>query len=411
MRVRLPQPPSSWIWLLMLFTVAGFIETVFWGQMSAFTPLYLPHLGIPPEDVAAWTGITVAVSSAIGLPFLPFWGALADRYSRQPIIVRSFVAHLLAGIIALLAGNIWVFVLGRGIMSLALGNSGLMMTTLSERVPSRRLGLAFSIMNSAPPLGAFVGPLFGGPIVDARGFPALLALDVVLMLSVILALTFGYRDTYKGTRTGSLVGMAVDSVRVIWRSPRLRALFPALFLLFAGWMLAYTYVPLAIAALYHGKDLGTAVGLVVGAGGLTTLALGPALGALADRYGLWRVLVAGAGVEVLLWPLPALAHNLVQFALAWGVLNGVASGVFAISFSVLSTSAASEVRGRVMSFAYLPVNVGFIVGAALGSVLTRGNIFVVFPMAAVMTALGIGAVLLAERQRVTPAVQAVSRSM
>jgi hypothetical protein len=64
-----------------------------------------------------------------------------------------------------------------------------------------------------------------------------------------------------------------------------------------------------------------------------------------------------------------------------------------------------------MSFAYLPVNVGFMVGAALGSVLTRGDIFVVFPMAAVMTALGIGAMLLAERQRVTPAVQAVSRSM
>ncbi len=43
---------SSWLWLLSLFTLAGFIETVFWGQMNSFTPLYLPRLGIAPGDVA-----------------------------------------------------------------------------------------------------------------------------------------------------------------------------------------------------------------------------------------------------------------------------------------------------------------------------------------------------------------------
>jgi hypothetical protein len=35
----------------------------------------------------------------------------------------------------------------------------------------------------------------------------------------------------------------VGSVGLIWDSRRLRFLFPALFVLFAGWMLANTYVP------------------------------------------------------------------------------------------------------------------------------------------------------------------------
>src|SRR5258706_13529439 len=102
---------GNWVWLLALFTLAGFIEAFFWGQMSAFTPLYLPHLGVPPGQVAAWTGIIAAVAGAAGIPFLPFWGALADRYSRQPIIVRSFVVHVVAGLLAVLAGNVWVFLL------------------------------------------------------------------------------------------------------------------------------------------------------------------------------------------------------------------------------------------------------------------------------------------------------------
>lgn len=392
------RPAPSWPRLLVLFTVAGFIETVFWGQVGAFTPLHLPRLGVPQAEVPLWTGLSVALSGAVGIPFLPLWGALADRYARQPIIIRSFVAHLVAGIVMLAAGNLWVFILGRAAMSFALGNSGLMMTTLSERTPSERLGLAFSIMNSAPPIGAFVGPLIGGPIVDAWGFRTLLVIDAALMIAVIPMLTFGYRDAFTATARAPILRMAADSVGIIWRSPRLRALFPALFALFAGWMLAFTYVPLAITELYRGTDPGTAVGVVLGAGGLVALGFSPALGALADRFGHWRVLYAAALVEVVLWPLPGLTRSLLAFTIAWAVLNGVAAGVFALSFTVLSGSAASDVRGRVMSFAYLPVNVGFLIGPAIGSVVTRGSVFAVFPVAAVMTAIGLGALVLAQRR-------------
>jgi len=385
----------SWLWLLALFTAAGFVEAGFYGQIVAFTPLHLPRLGVPQASVAEWTGLITALSSAIGLPFLPLWGALADRYARQPLIVRSFIVHLVAAVIMLLAGNVWAFLIGRAVTSFALGNSGLMMTTLSESCPPRRLALAFSIMNGAPPLGVFVGPLLGGAVVDTWGFPALLGIDSLLMLIVIFALIFGYRDHFRGTAREPILGMAVDSVRIIWRSLRLRALFPALFLLFAGWMLAFTYVPLVITELYRGDSPATAVGIVLAAGGLVTLFLSPALGSLADRFGHWRVLIAASILTVLLWPLPALTSDLVSFAAAWAVLNGVASGVFAISFTVLSASAASEVRGRVMSFAYLPVNVGLLVGPAIGSLVTRASLFAIFPVAALITALGVAGLFMA----------------
>ncbi len=401
MLIKQARPLSSWPTLLTLFTIAAFIEAVFWGQTAAFTPLYLPHLRVLPADIPTWTGISVALSTAIGIPFLPLWGALADRYARRPIIIRSFAAHFLAAIVMLLATNIWVFVLGRAIMSFSFGNSGLMMTTLSERTPQQRLGLAFSIMNSAAPVGAFIGPLLGGRLVDAWGFQALLGLDSVLMVLVILTLTVGYRDAFRGTSRGPILRMAADSVRIIWRSPRLRTLFPALFLLFSGWMLANVYVPLAVAALYRGNDLGTAVGLVLGAGGFTTLLLSPVLGALADRFGHWRIFFIGAAVEIVLWPFPAFVHAVTSFGIAWAVLNGVASSVFALSFNVLSGSASSDVRARVMSFAFLPVNVGVVVGPAIGSIVTKGSVFTVFPLAGVLTTLGLGVLWVASRQTIT----------
>lgn len=395
--------PGSWVWVLILFTAATLVLDIFGSQVSAFTPLYLPHLGIAPADVNGWTGVIGAISSGVGLPFLPFWGALADRYSRQPLIVRTFVVHLIAGTLALLAGNIWVFVLARTVMSFALGSSGLMMTTLAERTPPQRMGLAFSILNGAGPLGTFLGPLIGGPIVDAWGFPALLALDTALMLGVIGVLTFGYRDHFVSPNRGSIGRMAWESVTIIGRSPRLRTLFPALFLLFSGAVLVNVYLPLVVGALYTGSDLGTVIGLVLGAGGLTTLILSPLLGTLADRLGHWRMLFAGATVTLLLWPLPFFTRDLLVFTVLWAVISGVWSAVLSLSFSVLSQSSDAAVRGRVMIFAYLPVNLAGTVGAAIGSVVTQGSIFAVFPTAAVLTALGIGALLLAYRQAALPA--------
>jgi DHA1 family multidrug resistance protein-like MFS transporter len=389
---------SSWVWLLILFTFSSFIETIFFGQLGAFTPLYLPRIGVRPEEVTLWTGIIASVSGILGLPFLPFWGALADRYARKPVIVRSFVVHLLTTLACAAAGNVWIFLLGRTISSLALGNSGLMLTTLAERAPSNRQGLAFSIMSSAGPIGVFIGPLVGGPIVDHQGLPTLLLIDGCLFLIVVLGLTFGYRDDFKGTDRGSLLRMALDSIKIILRSDRLKALFPALFLLFAGWMMALTYVPVAVSKLYQGQDQGTMVGLVLGAGGFVALFVGPLVGLLADRFGHWRVLLIGSGLAVFLWPLPGLVVGLLAFVAAWAAINGLTSGVFSISFNVLSSSTSSEVRGRVMSFAYLPVNVGIILGPSIGSLVTRSSVFAVFPTAAVLTAFGVGLLVIAKNR-------------
>ncbi|HEX9012229.1 MAG TPA: MFS transporter, partial [Anaerolineaceae bacterium] len=382
----LPQPASvlssSWIWLLILFCFGSFIETVFFGQLGAFTPRHLPELGVPIKDVARWTGIIASLSGLLGLPFLPLWGALADRYSRKPIIIRSFAVEMVAGIAALLAGNIGFFTAARTFASLALGNSGLMLATLAERAPSNRQSLAFSIQNAAGPVGIFIGPLIGGPIVDHWGFRTLVGIDALLLLVVVVSLSVGYRDRFTGTNRGPLLSMAGDSIRIILKSPRLRALFPALFVLFAGWMMALTYAPLAIDQVSQGSSA-TTIGVILGAGGLVALGVSPLLGWLADRYGTWRVLLAGAGLAALLWILPALARSQTSFGIAWAAVNGVSSGVFAISFSALAQSTEPEVRGRVMSFAYLPTNLGLFLGPGIGALITHTSVLNVFPAAAV----------------------------
>jgi hypothetical protein len=51
-----------------------------------------------------------------------------------------------------------------------------------------------------------------------------------------------------------------------------------------------------------------------------------------------------------------------------------------------------------MTFAYLPTNIGFVIGPAIGSVIASVDVFLVFPAAAVLTLAGLGAVMFAWRQ-------------
>jgi hypothetical protein len=54
-----------------------------------------------------------------------------------------------------------------------------------------------------------------------------------------------------------------------------------------------------------------------------------------------------------------------------------------------------------MSFAYMPVNFGFMLGPAIGAWITQSNIFNVFPAAAVLSFLGILTLRYAHRQPAT----------
>src|SRR2546429_6964222 len=221
------RPISGWVRMTVLFAIAGFFEVTAYGQLTASRPSSLPRLGIELAAVAFGVGAITSFSNVAGLPFLPFWGALADRYGRKPLIIRSFVAAFVALSLTALAPNVWIFALARAIPSLGLGKTGLILATIAERAPAGRVAFAFGIVNGANPMGAFIGPLVGGPIVDRFGFPVLMAADAAIMLGVVAMLAFGYRDGFATKAIGgSLLRMAGDRCLLIVRSPRPRPPFP-----------------------------------------------------------------------------------------------------------------------------------------------------------------------------------------
>jgi MFS family permease len=380
---------SAWARLLILFTVVSLIEAVFYGSLSAFIPLHLPELGIDRADVQPWVGAITSFASLVGIPLVPIWGTLADRFSRKFVIVRSFVIHLVATVVMLAAPNVWVFAAGRALLGFANGDTALMLATMAERAPAGRLGFAFAVINSSLSVGAFTGALAGGPIVDRFGFNTLLAGIGALLVGVTIALLVGYRETPRTRTSRPILTLAIESVKIITRSPALLTLFVAQFAVGTGWMLVFTYAPLVVTSLYAGPDPGTTVGIVMAVGGLGTLLLGPLIGSTADRVGYWRALLAVVTAVIGLWIALTFVRDLGAFMPLWAILNGVMSSVSSLAFNIVSNVVDDDARSRIMAFAYLPLNFGSFVGPALGSAITGISLYAIFPAAAVCVAIGL----------------------
>ncbi len=53
---------------LAIFLAAGLVESAFFGQLIAFTPLHLPELGVAPGEAGYFTGLIASVTMFIVIP-------------------------------------------------------------------------------------------------------------------------------------------------------------------------------------------------------------------------------------------------------------------------------------------------------------------------------------------------------
>src|SRR5580704_3680920 len=80
---------TGWAVVAVLFAATTCVESMSWTQLSAYTPLYLRELHVAASDVPRWIAAMSSLGWILALPLAPFWGVIADRYSRKLVIVRS----------------------------------------------------------------------------------------------------------------------------------------------------------------------------------------------------------------------------------------------------------------------------------------------------------------------------------
>ena len=381
---------------LAIFLAAGLVESAFFGQLIAFTPLYLPELGVPPGLTGYFTGLMASVTMFIVVPALQRWGQLTDQLTRKQVIVRSFLLNAAVAGAAILAGNVWIFLFGRAITLLTMDSNGLILNFLENSQPgqSRSTG---ALMALVPQLGVFLGPLAAGFFLDELGFRSIIAFNLVLLLAISFLVHTRIQSIDVTEEQKPVLRILRDSLGLVIQSPRLSLLYLALTLMVAAWILVFAYLPLSVTSLSPDIGPGSAVGLVLGLGGAAGILVSTALTNIGRKTGEWGALLIVVLGGALLSILPAEAENSSQLIFVWMLISGCASAGFTLLYRVIVRSAARLNVALVLSLAILPVNGGMILGPVIGSFLAVPVIRGVYPAAMALNLIALSVLILASR--------------
>jgi DHA1 family multidrug resistance protein-like MFS transporter len=362
---------QSWQLLTFLFALANFLEVAVVAHFVLFTPAFLQTIGFGKSDIDAWTGPISAIAFAVGIWFVPFWGVMADRYGRKPLILRSNYVEVIAMAIAAISQNVWLYIIARALTGFALGNTGLMYASLTEVAPKNKVALALGLVNGSAPLGSLVGGLLGGWIVSEFGVHTLFGVDAVVCLITAILLTALYRETFTPKPTPPIFTMLGDAVRAVLSSPIAVTIFIVSFVTSSAFFFSYPYLPVRIGEIVGDRAAPSMIGLTQGLAGVTTL-LGSALwGSLAERAGHRRLLGVLMAILACLWVPLFFAQDFASLTIGWVLLNGVSPSVSSLMYTIISLNVPAEKRGSILSMIYLPMNLAFIVGPFTASLVAR----------------------------------------
>jgi DHA1 family tetracycline resistance protein-like MFS transporter len=176
---------------LALVAAALFLDSLAQSMSFPVLPRLTQELvGGDPAQAARWVGwleVGWALPQFLAAPVL---GALSDRFGRRPIIVLGAFALAAEMALSVLATDVWVLLLGRGLIG-AFGASQAAAFAFAADVtaPDDRTR-AFAWLNVALWSGIVVGPAFGGLLAEADLRAPFMAAGALALAAGVYGLLF-----------------------------------------------------------------------------------------------------------------------------------------------------------------------------------------------------------------------------
>ena len=141
-------------------------------------------------STSAWIVTAYILANAI---FVPVWGKLGDMIGRKKVYLTGFTIFIGSSLLAGLAWNFSSLLIFRIIQGIAVSAdypTAMAILTVTF-VNSKKRAQALGIWSASMASGVILGPLIGGPLIDAFGWRAVFLINVPLgLIGIAMALFF-----------------------------------------------------------------------------------------------------------------------------------------------------------------------------------------------------------------------------
>lgn len=148
------------------------------GVRSALVPILVVEL-LHQEEL--WTGIAFAIAAVAQTLALGPAGTFVDKVGRKPAIIGSYAVAAVVMLAIPFAGNIAVLIVLLSIFGIAAAFMGTAPAASVGDAAGVKSGQPVAVFSAVSDLGAIVGPLAAGALLDAFSYPAAFGSAVVLL--------------------------------------------------------------------------------------------------------------------------------------------------------------------------------------------------------------------------------------
>jgi len=367
---------EPWQRNLYVMFVAEFFVIMGFSFVAPFMPLFVQELGnFNGNEAAMWSGIAIGISGISLFLSGPFWGIIADRWGRKPMVLRAMFGSAIVRILAGLSPNVYFFVVLRFIQGLLSGTVPAASALVTASTPRNKTAFAMGLLMVAVFTGNTIGPSFGGFVADMLGFRATFFIAGALLLSGGLLVLLLVKEKFE-------CPPQIASFGSIWHLIGARDMLPLLVMICVIGMAGQVVQP--IISLYM-KDLNPAGAVATSAGlafalmGLIAAASSIVDGRLSGRVSLRKILIVSCLGTALLYLLPIWAQNATQLIIRVGITGLLQGGTVTSTASLIGLSLPVSQQGIAyglsQSATSLGNGLGPIIGGSLASLMGLRYVF------------------------------------
>jgi len=277
---------------LVVCVFGSFTTLVSLSMLLPFLPLYVEQLGVKDAGaIVQWSSYAYSATFVGTAIMSPIWGKVADTYGRKAMLVRAAIGMAVLMSLIGTAHSVVELVVLRLLAGLIGGYGATAIVMVGSQAPRDQAGWALGVLSTGALCGNLIGPLVGGFLPDWVGIRGSFLIGGALIASAALATIFLVREKFDRP-----LKQRQAVVTRSWKKSEFLAVL-ALLLTSAMVLLASMSIEPIITVYIHelGVDKGHLArysGFIMSATAFASMLAAPRLGALADRIGGWRVILA-----------------------------------------------------------------------------------------------------------------------